>query len=257
MFVKSQIDTICQTLIAQIRAAVEKNNRLIEVRRLSCVYDDPEIDLDECDEGDFKYTPLVVASTGCHESFFGCEMGNLSELFIDSKTSGLKATIRKKNGDEEDVLLQNVYLECLAKIVEWLIEQGLTAPTNTTPALYCPACGGTNVQVRAWIKPNQNNGFVEYFMDNESDQHCDNCDKNLVLLSQEDLLEMISNWWNERPFYEKEAITGLWMLDYPVIEDDGRAFMTACQKWWSQKPLDEKIKIWKSLTTDKRCDGNY
>ena len=49
------------------------------------------------------------------------------------------------------------------------------------PRCKCSQCGGTNVQSKAWVKPNENDKFVDYISDEIEDSYCDDCDKHVNL----------------------------------------------------------------------------
>lgn len=48
-----------------------------------------------------------------------------------------------------------------------------------SPKYCCPICGGTNIQLQAWIDPNNNN---KYIGDTEDDEcWCEDCEKHTKL----------------------------------------------------------------------------
>lgn len=50
-----------------------------------------------------------------------------------------------------------------------------------TPTCKCTKCGGTNVQSKAWVKPNENDKFVDYISEEIEDSFCDDCDEHVNL----------------------------------------------------------------------------
>ena len=45
----------------------------------------------------------------------------------------------------------------------------------------CDFCGSDNVQTKAWVRPNQNNLFVDIASEEINDNYCDDCDQNSCL----------------------------------------------------------------------------
>jgi hypothetical protein len=51
----------------------------------------------------------------------------------------------------------------------------------------CSKCGGTNVQLVAWVDPNTNEVFDDYGSWNSIDtKFCADCDENVALIEKED-----------------------------------------------------------------------
>lgn len=47
----------------------------------------------------------------------------------------------------------------------------------------CAKCGGTNIQFRAWVAPNENDKFCSYIDD--EDAWCDNCEDHVMVDEEE------------------------------------------------------------------------
>ena len=45
--------------------------------------------------------------------------------------------------------------------------------------MVCDDCGGINVQSRGWVRPNQNNEFVDLMSEEVQDNYCDDCECNV------------------------------------------------------------------------------
>ena len=57
------------------------------------------------------------------------------------------------------------------------------------PVWVCPHCGSKNVQTKAWVRPNENNKFVDLVDDSEnysSNSWCDDCEKHGILELKEE-----------------------------------------------------------------------
>lgn len=46
--------------------------------------------------------------------------------------------------------------------------------------IVCDECGGINVQSKAWVRPNQNNEFVDLMSEEVQDNYCDDCEENVT-----------------------------------------------------------------------------
>ena len=44
----------------------------------------------------------------------------------------------------------------------------------------CPECNSDNVQLKAWVRPNQNNKLVDYLTDQVTDGFCDDCHQHVI-----------------------------------------------------------------------------
>jgi len=50
-----------------------------------------------------------------------------------------------------------------------------------TFTMVCDECGGENVQVKAWVKPNKGNTYVDGAGDDVDDNWCEDCDEHVGL----------------------------------------------------------------------------
>jgi len=48
----------------------------------------------------------------------------------------------------------------------------------------CADCGGTNVQVKAWVNPNTDE-IVETMQDEMEDCWCDNCEEHVTIIRED------------------------------------------------------------------------
>lgn len=74
---------------------------------------------------------------------------------------------------------------------------------HTLETLYCPVCGGTNVQIMAWVDANTN----QYRSDinnppEEEDTWCDDCKEHTVLVT----LKELWNRFSETPVNNEDEI---------------------------------------------------
>lgn len=68
------------------------------------------------------------------------------------------------------------------KIVFNLSEDGEEPVRPKKTFQVCPHCGSKNVQRKAWVRPNENNKFVDYPEgDDDSDCWCDDCEDHGTL----------------------------------------------------------------------------
>lgn len=49
--------------------------------------------------------------------------------------------------------------------------------------IVCDDCGGINVQSKSWVRPNQNNEFVDLMTEEINDNFCDDCNVNVTTTS--------------------------------------------------------------------------
>ena len=57
----------------------------------------------------------------------------------------------------------------------------LSEVPDPEPRCKCTQCGGTNVQSKAWVSPNENDKFVDYISEEIEDCFCDDCDEHVNL----------------------------------------------------------------------------
>lgn len=118
-------------------------------------------------------------------------------------------------------------------------------------SFHCSECGSTNVQIQAWVDPNNNNSFVN---SDDEEGWCDSCEQHFKIIPRSELMKDIEYWWEHLDNGEdREVITGLVTEDYDPA-NDYQAFDEACDEVWSAKTDDEKIEIWQTLT--QRGDDN-
>lgn len=59
-------------------------------------------------------------------------------------------------------------------------------------------------------------------------------------------LKKIQNWWQNCDFLLMEEITGFKQTDFNP-EDGYQEFVDACDNWWKEKSISEKLKIYKEF----------
>jgi hypothetical protein len=57
-------------------------------------------------------------------------------------------------------------------------------------------------------------------------------------------MKEIQNWWQNCDFKTMEEITGFKQSQFNP-EDGYQEFVDACDNWWNEKPISEKMKIYK------------
>ena len=104
----------------------------------------------------------------------------------------------------------------------------------------CDECGSTNVQIQAWVRPNQNHQYVSDCEDLEY-SWCDDCHFGVEVTAYNSVVEPADNWWNDEATGEdKEVVSGLNDSDF----DSEEKYNEACNAIWEQKSDEEKVAIW-------------
>ncbi len=107
----------------------------------------------------------------------------------------------------------------------------------------CPLCGSTDIHILAWIAPNRGGRYVEDRIDADYDQDwCQRCGKYIGARPTGELLNEANEWWMGSEFIKMERITGHSQYDFDP-EDGYQAFIDACNEWWNDKTIEEKIRI--------------
>lgn len=139
MIEKKQIDYIRGELVAQIRRAVEKQNGCISTFYKTNGEHHTENETEE----EYDTSPIVVTHN-TDISFYGnFEAATLYDLFIDKKDGGLKCTLNGEAGEDWDEPIENIQIEGLHNIAEWLVENGFDTDTEDE-TLYCAECGSAD-----------------------------------------------------------------------------------------------------------------
>lgn len=106
----------------------------------------------------------------------------------------------------------------------------------------CEVCGSTDVEIKAWIKPNEGGryaGDCEEF----DRSFCNNCDENVRVRPTSYMLQDVLRWWAKANFQLMERITGYRRINFDPA-DGYRAFVDTCNQWWGKLSTEEKIEIW-------------
>lgn len=119
-----------------------------------------------------------------------------------------------------------------------------TPATETSEVLRCEECGSTEVQIQAWVDPNQNNKFISDCEDDKS-SWCDDCETHVRAVPHSEFMEDVINyWWKQCNGEDREVVTGLDDNDFCSDED----YQCACDAIWNAKNDEEKIAIWHTIT---------
>ena len=62
----------------------------------------------------------------------------------------------------------------------YIEEQFLKDHPEFHTVFQCPECGSDNVQVKAWVRPNENAKLVDYLTDQITDGFCDDCHQHVM-----------------------------------------------------------------------------
>jgi hypothetical protein len=197
------------------------------------------------------------------------------QLYIDGHESPVTGEMSKDEArDELRHILYNLYHESIEACTQG---QGAGCERcNEHHTKYCPACGkrtgngktdnpfrcvqcgSTDVQIRAWIHPNEDDRVSGFCSDGEDeDNWCNNCESHTELKTEDDLLDEIEEWWCNIDFKEMERITGYRRPDFSPM-DGYREFVDTCNKYWEELPVEEKIEKWPAfnlfgLNSPKLC----
>lgn len=242
---KNQMNNIRQTLTETIRDVVEKEHNCIGtfyknkgkryfVSLIKEEYDD---------------SPIVVAHIPNLDTYGSFIAATVFELYIDTE-SCLKCTLNGESGEDWDEVIENIQIEGLTSIMEWLQKNGFISTEPDNP-YRCANCGSINVQKMAWVCPNENNKYLDYCSDDdeEDDNWCEDCEEHFELTPEDKLLVEMGEWWSHLDMYSKEKIAGLWLLDYynaDTGETNEQDFKADCMKFWSELSKEQKIETWKT-----------
>lgn len=172
-----QSEAIRQHLVTLVRQAV--------VRAGGCLgtfYRNVGVHHMEYDSEDmYDYAPAIVFSRGMACTAGGYESAMLYDIYLASDDR-LMCTLDDKYSSEYDVPLDTLLLESLLEVVQWLrINHFL--PDTDAPDWVCEECGSSDVETLAWVRPNENNSFVDYLgVDNNDNNWCHHCEEHTDLI---------------------------------------------------------------------------
>lgn len=107
----------------------------------------------------------------------------------------------------------------------------------------CEECGSTDVEIKAWIKPNEGGRYVGDCEEFDR-SYCNCCNANIRVRPTSALLEYAETWWHEQDFKQMERISGYRQDDFDP-ENGYQAFVDACDSWWDALSTEEKIRLWR------------
>lgn len=250
MKTEKQITAIRAELTSKIRSAVEAAGGCIGTYYKNLGVHHTEIDFDNSDEYGDSFA--VVVKSDYPADYGGYTAASVFDIYIDPETSMLEITLNGESGDDFDELLEHVQVEGLVKIVEWLTKNGFIVREKKNP-WRCEECGSLNVEQKVWVDSNSDEPAAQDSCD-RNELWCSDCEEHTGQIQENVLLDIINDWFeNHLEPDDPEVISGLDPDDYAT----GEEYDAACLEFWSALTNEEKISIWKSLTYDKRCNGNY
>lgn len=172
-----QSEAIRQYLVTLVRQAVVRTGGC-----LGTFYRNVGVHHMEYDSEDmYDYAPAVVFSRGMACTAGGYESAMLYDIYLASDDR-LMCTLDDKYSSEYDVPLDTLLLESLLEVVQWLrINHFL--PDTDAPDWVCEECGSSDVETLAWVRPNENNSFVDYLgVDNNDNNWCHHCEEHTDLI---------------------------------------------------------------------------
>lgn len=172
-----QSETIRQHLVALVRQAV--------VRAGGCLgtcYKNVGIHHMEYSSADmYEDVPAVVFQSGMVCTAGGYESAMLYDIYLASDDI-LMCTLDDKYSSEYDIPFDTLLLESMLDIVHWLRLHSFL-PDTDAPDWVCEECGSSDVETLAWVRPNENNSFVDYLgIDDNDNNWCHYCEEHTDLV---------------------------------------------------------------------------
>lgn len=132
---------------------------------------------------------------------------------------------------------------------ELLVVNGLATVDDEDP-MRCEHCGSTNVQRKAWVRPNSGNEYVDDVDpddDHASECWCGECEDHHSIMFESNLIaDVIDPWWDYLDHSEREIITGIEQGDM----SDNEYEKTSCRAW-EQKTNLQKIASWNQYENER------
>lgn len=153
-----QSETIRWHLVALVRQAV--------VRAGGCLgtcYKNVGIHHMEYSSADmYEDVPAVVFQSGMVCTAGGYESAMLYDIYLASDDI-LMCTLDDKYSSEYDIPFDTLLLESMLDIVHWLRFHSFL-PDTDEPEWVCEECGSSEVETLAWVNPNEDNSFVDFWV---------------------------------------------------------------------------------------------
>lgn len=171
-----QSETIRWHLVALVRQAV--------VRAGGCLgtcYKNVGIHHMEYSSADmYEDVPAVVFQSGMVCTAGGYESAMLYDIYLASDDI-LMCTLDDKYSSEYDIPFDTLLLESMLDIVHWLRFHSFL-PDTDEPEWVCEECGSSEVETLAWVNPNEDNSFVDFFgTDDRGNNWCHHCEEHTGL----------------------------------------------------------------------------
>lgn len=171
-----QSETIRWHLVALVRQAV--------VRAGGCLgtcYKNVGIHHMEYSSADmYEDVPAVVFQSGMVCTAGGYESAMLYDIYLASDDI-LMCTLDDKYSSEYDIPFDTLLLESMLDIVHWLRFHSFL-PDTDEPEWVCEECGSSEVETLAWVNPNEDNSFVDFWgTDDRGNNWCHHCEEHTGL----------------------------------------------------------------------------
>lgn len=182
-----QVNDIREKLIGQICKAIKEANGCI-----GTFYTNKGKHHTDCDtEEEYEDSPIVVVHDSDISFYGNYEAATLYDLFLKGDND-VYCTLNGESGEDFDLPVDKVQTEGLINIVQWLKEHDFL-PSMEKPKWVCEECGSSNIQTQAWVRPNEDDAFVDYMgMDYRENNWCDECEEHPGLVTLEE-------WEEEHP----------------------------------------------------------
>lgn len=124
---------------------------------------------------------------------------------------------------------------------------GLRRSQETTQIVYrCDECGSTDVQIKGWVKPNEDNQYV-----NDCEEYdrcwCEKCQTTVSVTPYNTSVEIADEWWAQCSGEDREIVSSLDESNFSTEQEDENT----CDAIWNSKTDEEKIIIWNQIVNRK------
>ncbi len=193
-------------------------------------------------EEEYDTSPIVVSRNDNNRTYGHFEAATVFDLFLDKNM--MVCTLNGEAGEEWDESFENIQVEGLLAIVEWLTKNGFIKQEDPWR---CEECGSLDVQQRAWVDINDGEN-INYDDCDRNDYYCHGCSRHNYLVQESDLMKTIEDWFagHLQPD-DDEVISGLKRDDFASDEE----YAAACKAQWDARDVESKIHVWHELTRDK------
>lgn len=228
-----------EELIQQVRTAVKKAGGCIGTFYKNQGKHHTKITTEE----EYDNSPIVVAKGANLYAYGSYEAATMYDLYIEG--DALLCCLNGEGGEDFDLPLETIQTDNLIDVVLWLKQYGFL-PDKEDGLMVCEECGSDAVETKAWVRPNENNAFVDHCTEEMSypdENYCNTCQDHFRLIPYTDFMAQVEAWWRDLELPHIAQIAELRMEDYDP-SNNSHAFIQACDEWWSSLTDFAKRKLW-------------